>query len=370
MIDEVKGTPAAVVGSLLGLTVRDTAIWPCPACGVERRSRSDGRPPVTLRSVQGVDRWRCWTCSAAGSNLDAIAYALCGHEYRHDTDADTVRAWATGHGLLTGDENNGRTSKNSRSARFVPPKPEPPPRPDRREVVRMWRSAWRFDRSTPWYSDGPSKADAMALDWLERRNANEDAARRFWPLDDLGALDVARLLPPAVEYDWPDWWPHNRRHRDAYRLACLAFEANGAIGSIHARAVRDDQTGSSKTRWPAAGPGSAAGLIMAGPRGARLLRQKGDAVDAVFILEGITDLIAAELVCSREGLTGVVCLAGAAGSWGAFGAIQWPDEIRRGAPVYVRTDPDETGDKYAEQIARALWRPRPLNLQRLPWDRE
>ena len=363
MIDAIKAASPDVVAASLGIPINGASLLACPACGAEQRSRTDRRAPVSMRTTAGAVRWRCWACNARGSLLDVAAFALCGGEYDHGKHADTVRAWATRAGIIDGTTD---TPAARPFRRKTPPLPPPPPRPDRREIVRLWRSSAPFGKPTPWVRK--HRADAVALDWLKARNTSErDQRRRFWPVDDLGAIDVVRLLPPAREYDWPDFWPFNRKTPDCYRLACLAFESNGAIGSIHARSVRDDKTGRSKTRWPASGPGSAGGLILAGPRGVRLLRGDTAPIDGVVIVEGITDLVAAALVFYRTGRN-LIALGGVAGSLQAFSSVDWPRTVRDGAPVYIAVDDDDAGNGYAAELSRALYRHKKLNLIRRPWE--
>jgi len=209
------------------------------------------------------------------------------------------------------------------------------------------------------------------VDWLRQRNQGEaDPDRQLWrepppemenrsPLAELGGLDVVRVLPPSRRFDWPGWW--RVHHQNRWRVACLAYEPSGLVSSIHARSVIDDGR-ESKTRWPSAGPGSASGLILAGAHGAAWLRGRTEH-RILWILEGITDLIAAELVCLREGLTEIVCLSGAAGGFGSFGLI---GHLSRLDSVYVRTDDDEAGNRYAEKLAQVI--PREVRMYRLPWD--
>jgi 5S rRNA maturation endonuclease (ribonuclease M5) len=69
----------------------------------------------------------------------------------------------------------------------------------------------------------------------------------------------------------------------------------------------------------------------------------------VVIAEGITDYLAAAQFASRDG-PGTAVLGGISGSFGALAQTAIPET----ATVYAWTDPDEAGDRYAAEIARAL----------------
>jgi len=82
----------------------------------------------------------------------------------------------------------------------------------------------------------------------------------------LSALDVARVLPDPKGYRWPTWWPGWRDTWAPYRLTVRAYEPDGTLAGLHARAVlpledmrpldltrtKSDGTEepSPKTRWP------------------------------------------------------------------------------------------------------------------------
>jgi len=170
---------------------------------------------------------------------------------------------------------------------------------------------------------------------------------------DVGHLDVARCIAPPP---WPSWW---RPSWSAYSLIAPAFEPNGQLASIHGRAaadVGDDP----KTRWPAGH--TAGGLLFADVAGRAVL--KGTPMlllHGVLIVEGMTDTIAASIwaarrVCRRGERVAVLGIT--SGATAALASVDF-----RGRPVYVATDPDGAGERYAEEIAKSL--PAGVRLKRV-----
>lgn len=316
----------------VGMTKAGGRWGPCPVCGAERasRDRSDRRGPVAVWSVAGVEHWKCHAagCDAGGIGAPSLvaAYLFRAVLVKGDPRWREVFAWLRGE--------SPRMAPLPTTRREAPPTT---PRPPVAALTALWGTSVRVSRSMP---------SLAAAAFLERR--------RF-PVDAAGELAGLRELP--TEYAWPEWWPSG--WASAYRLALPAFEPDGTFASLHGRSVGDVRP---KTRWPRMGSGSATGLLLADWAGVKLLR--GDAallaeLRGVVVVEGFTDLLRTSLAVARVRRP-LAVLGAASGGFPALARVRIP----AGLPVYVGTDADATGDKYARDIANAL-DPRPVRRLRI-----
>jgi hypothetical protein len=146
-------------------------------------------------------------------------------------------------------------------------------------------------------------------------------------------------------YDYPAWWPYGAR---PFRLVVSMVDAHGALQSMHARATEDTDRG--KTRWPF--ECRASGLLFADPAGARPMLRGADCsewVARVVIVEGITDYLAAASRLDRGPDRGTAVLGACSGGFAALGAARLPR-----VPIYVATDSDTAGQRYAAEVEMAL----------------
>lgn len=162
--------------------------------------------------------------------------------------------------------------------------------------------------------------------------------RRRLSLPDLSKLDLVRVAP--LKYAWPSWWPET--WAKSWRIVTRAYEADGKLASLHARAIDD---ASPKTRWPF--NCRADGLIFGDAAGVALLRGDARAFDRVLVVEGLTDMIAASLwAVGRR----VAVISVTSGSSAALMHVRWPS----GVPVVVATDHDDAGNRYAAAVEAAV----------------
>lgn len=328
-IEEVRARGVRQVAAALGLAVKDgpSPTFPCPACGADRRGRSDGRGAAGLRR-DGLG-WACHRCDAHGDAVTLAALVATGEPKPRSWAA--VRQACADAGLCAPDPRCNAPAR-ARAPRLPPPPPRvetPPQRPPAAEVAALWEACVGVDRTLA----HPDPADLQASSFLARRG--------FFPMA-VAALDVARLLPLPEAFPFPAWWP--ARWARTWRLVVPAYEADGTLAGIHARRTDGDEA--PKTRWPFGV--EARGLLMADPPGRAFLR--GELVPpAVIVAEGLTDLIAFALWAARTGRAGPV-LAVTSGGAAGLAAVRWP----AGVPCYVPTDPDKTGDKYAAEVRAAL----------------
>lgn len=404
------------MAAAVGMRPGTRGYTPCPACNAERRGGEDRRAPVGVTADgQG---WSCFPCGAKGDAIDLVAQRIAGKRMADlpaDRQGD-VRAWCARAGWCEpatplpplspvgrvavelfgklppkGDPRwraAGRELRRREAAGEVipePPAPEPrepsppvelrpmatpsgpengapnaaekpaPEPPPLEEVAALWAACRPVN--------GPGCA-AVAGDWLrEVRGVDVDA---------LAALDAVRVLPR--EHPWPRWLPLVGMERAAwlalYRLAAPMYDAAGELRALRFRAVDrvrepDPAADPPRLRWRAlpvqrkalAPIGSRlAGLVLADPWGLALLRG-GREVEgvpwdgSVLVAEGEIDLWAATTNAARIREAGTFAgFAVVAGSWTPELAARIPD----GARVTIATDPDSTGDKYAETVRATL----------------
>jgi hypothetical protein len=229
-----------------------------------------------------------------------------------------------------------------------PPPPAPAPRaplvrPPRAELDALWASS-----ESPATTGGPCSEDDMNV-------CRFFARRRLWP-PTIAALGCCRVLP--LEFPPLPWWPASWAR--AWRLAVLAFESDGTPAALHARAVTD---ATPKSRWPYGGRDRAyafSRLLFADAGGQALLRgERPPRCEAVVLVEGITDFLAAAAAFLESGAPYAV-LGATAGGFGALSDVRLPPDL----PVVIATDHDGAGERYATEIRGALprakihrWRP-------------
>lgn len=291
----------------------------CPYCG-ERKAHCappvGGRPPMVfcnrrlkcdLGAREGVPLFTL-LAERRGGSAEAIA---------------TLRALA------------------GRPARSVAPAPPPPrARPPLAEVAALWNASDPVCRAT-FGAEPAADAGAEAAWALLRAKGSEPG--------DVAAFDLARLLPPPGAFPHPRWWPES--WATEWCIAVPAYEPDGTLASIHARAAHADAE--PKTRWPL-GCG-AAGLLFAGEHGRAFLRGDEELrreLSGVLIVEGLTDFLRASLWAleMRSRSTCLAVLGVAAGGAQAFAHVRWP----AGLPCIVATDADRAGDTYAAAVQSAL----------------
>lgn len=299
---------------------------PCPACGRERR---DHRGAVGVRRDQRG--WRCFCCGVGGFPLDYAAWKQEGGAYlRLSREArGRVQAWAASTGMM--------------EAAPVRLEPIPLMRPPSAQVEALWADCLPV---TSCLLDGEIP-DLDAEAFLRRRG--------LLPLlGQIAAADLARLTPPRSYARWPEWWPAGRAR--LWRLIVRAFEPDGRLGSLHARAIVDlpPRDGKKPIRqlWPRRAQGltlDAAGLFFADPAAQDLLAGRHTRVSRVLICEGLTDWLSASAHARR--ISNIAVLGGVSGSFPALARVRWPSPMPE---VFVSMDADEAGERYLGQIREAL----------------
>lgn len=302
----------AVVAAMPGVDVRRRGFGPCPWCAATTRSSKDKRPPVMWH--KNGETCKCVYCGVYGGGLWVAAGLVFGRGPRTGDNWRPVRDWLASVSLVEVDD-----ASTIRPHRMVAPRPSPvvvedlqPPPVE--EVEAFLRE----------HARRPETVRSVAS-YLNDRSIPIDAP-------------CAALVLTMEE--WPEWWPWGTE----YPLAVGGYDGHGKLRSVHARAIREDVKG--KTRWP---KGYAAGWLFLDPWKARpMLEGKDTEVERVVVVEGLTDYLAVAGYARHD--TRLAVIGGTAGSWRHLGDARLPTHCT----VYIATDNDPTGDKYAAEIASVL----------------
>ena len=296
----------------------------CPVHG-------DRSPSCSVQNRSGALLWNCHGCGAGGDVLGLVA-AVRGLSVRRDFRAVLLEAARIGGLWQIVDEISGRAPAAERPAPPpARPEPSPPadrPWPDLQEVEALWGAC------------RPVSDDAEVAAYLRGRGIDPAG------VDGRG---IGRVLPSRGAL--PRWAAYRgsddaaRPWRDlGYRLIVPMFDAGGALRSVRAWRVRD---GEGPKRLPPSGH-KASELVMAETFGLAMLRGER-APETVVVVEGEPDFLAR---CQVTRAPSVAVLGIVSGSWTSKFAERIPIGIR----VYVRTDNDKAGDRYAAEVEASLRR--------------
>jgi hypothetical protein len=202
------------------------------------------------------------------------------------------------------------------------PKPLPPPEPPREypavaEVRDLWERAL------------PVTEDVATSGYLVRRRLDPE-------------LVHARRLARVLRSPLPAWGVYGRRSwlETGHRMVCRVFDAWGRFRSVRVCRVTDGDT---PKRLPPKDC-RAAELVLANRAAWAMLR--GDNPGRILIAEGESDWMTLATVHAED----VPVLGIGSGSWTSDFAAAIP----RNADVYIYTDPDPAGDRYAAKIIESL----------------
>ena len=214
-----------------------------------------------------------------------------------------------------------------------PPDQGPHPRPPRAEVDALWRGCVQV-------VDDPEVADYLAS--------------RAIPPGRVELYDLAHAIPAGARV--PKWArcrgvPWSAHHR----IVVQVLGATGTVESLHARAVGElpEGLGLEKGLWPAAGPRSARGLVMADGWARQLLatgRHPDGWSGELVVAEGVPDWLSWCVTYSDADESAPAVLGLTAGNWTAEVAARVPDGTR----VILATHHDGAGEKYAVTVAATL----------------
>lgn len=302
----------------------------CPAHGERTPSCSVSRGP------DGTLRVKCFACDFAGDVFDLLAVVERLDQVR-DFPELLHRAAELAHVELERDATRppmkmARAKTPPTVARAAPTRPYPP--------ADEIGAFWALCRAT---TEDPD----VGL-WLEGRGLSPAAIARY---DVARALPATASMPPWASYRGdpekrpkPEPWPAL-----GYRLIVPLYDAGGVIRSVRARAITP--TDGPKALPPAGY--AAKGLVMADPLASMMLALGSwpeHAEKRVVISEGEPDFLTWASRGTGARTLAVLGLAGS-GLW----TKEIADRIPDGSTVILRTDQDDAGDRYAEQITATLW---------------
>lgn len=339
---QVKAWPVAEVAARFGRPVQrkgPDVSFPCPACGKERR-HTKGTDQRAAAKVVNEGGWWCEPCDAGGDAVSLAAACVTGRLKPASPDGwREVRRECAALGLCEADP---RDTTAPTGRKYEPPPPElrtkqtparaPAPAT---EVRRLWDASERLGALPVWdgwEEDGSWCGDARAF----------LTARGLSPAR-LAALDVARILPPAAHHAWPGWWP--AWWSTSWRLAVPLYGLGAELVGLQARAIDGADP---KTRNPK--DVSMGGGFFADASGLEVLRGTWGG-GAVVLVEGLTDFLsAAQLAADLEPNRRPAVLGLVAGSAQALATMKLEASCR----LVVMSDNDATGEKYFEQVKKAL----------------
>jgi hypothetical protein len=337
--DAAKRIQVREVAEGLGLTVRRKFGVVGFTCPIHNEDHSDGKP--SGRIVHGGNGWRCWSCDEGGDALTLAAIVLTGS--RKPPTWDPVRAWFASRGWCAPQDDR----------QWVPPAPIPRPAPvvvrevsrlPGSEVAELWGAAWFVD------------TEQRARRWMHARGLDAGACG-----------DIVRSLPSSAGV--PSWATClGEAWSNGHTLLLPAYDAQGELVGLRARWTGAEWDGE---RWrEVSAPG---GRKEVNPRGSGVLRATVYADETGrAVLQGESPEGWSGKVIVVEGgptwLRYAIAARKTAGEWPAVLGVwsgAWPDDaegdkiassLTHAAGVYVATDSDDAGDKYATAIGNTLAR--------------
>lgn len=306
VLRELGSRPIAEVAAALGMTPGRRGSWgPCPACRADRRGSE--RPPRGPLGVSPSGKgWHCWVCHAKGDGGSLASLALVGVAHPDAEQVREVEAWAETHGLCLP-----RGAPRS-SAPATPYRPPPPPAPEPPPSYPPPHLIDDVRRTHP--ADTRCVVEVVA--WQRSRGLGDMS---LWARARITARSVRALVPAG------------------YPLVVPLCDAAGETRSVHCRRADEERP---KTRSPAGF--DVRGLFFADSVALAMLRGTPPGAGLAVVVEGVTDYLRACQIAPPD----VAVLGGISGSFVAIGALACLP-----ADVWVLTDADEAGDRYAEQVA-------------------
>lgn len=336
-----RQTTVEDVAARLGVDGSARRGFPCPACGADRRGRDDNRGAVGVS--RGGLRWQCYRCQVYGDALEYVSRKLWGRSFRDDGPnlAPRLADWFANSLAFA-----------PMASRARPTREQVCIRPPANEVAELWAAC------RPAGSFCSGKSSQLDQQFLLERGV-------FHLRHVMQEHDLVRFAPLPGSSPSFIWWPSSRFR--CWRLMTRAFEADGALASLHARSVVVFAGGAPKTLWPGASDVddhqrySASKLLFACQLGRRILGGEPVAqLKAVLVCEGITDWFAAAALfgadrewhrANGDDVPDVAVFGACSGGFQALAAVKWPTEQFE---VWIATDQDAAGDRYAGAIVSAF----------------
>jgi len=349
-IDQFRDSSVVEVAVRLGYEPRrhtSSHSTKCPACGAVLRHKKsrDRRGAVGIPHANPAG-WRCFQASCGGDAIDFVAFHVGGRRFRDlgDEDKREVQEWFCG-------------PLSTQAGRFHHPGTRSAALPPPSSLPVAWENAStvyppRDEVETFWDGCRPVWQDCDAMAYLESRQIHD--ARR------LAEHDCVRVLPwdatcPA--------WAHcgERAWADSgHRLIVPLYDWQGRMRSVIGRSLERQP----RVKSSGAKGFQRRGLVMAGTYGLEMLRVGPMAhmhrleqfrlsvyEGEVSFLRGISQ---APYDCVIEEDYRPAAFRGALGIFSGSFTRDVASRVPSGSVVVLRTDDDEPGRKYAEQIQASI----------------
>ena len=331
-VDDLRKRKVTEVLSAFGVELMRTGTFPCPSCGVEFRGSSDRRGAAGMRG----DRlgWHCHRCKTTGGSIELASFLILGRKPERGDWKEFGRQLSE-RGLINGDyEAQDRSGPKRIRPRIAVDDEQSILRPPADEL----RAVWTASR--------PVTQDSEVSDWMVSRGINPANIERE---------NVARALPEGLqEFPWMSRVTAYRR-----RAVLPVWDATGRCVSLKFRAIKD--VDGPKCVSPSGAYDKRTGgksytvrnSVLASRIGSQILGRKADVSPrwdgSVMICEGEPDFLTLVDKGSERDKESAIF-----GIWSGAWCKSIADRIPVGTKVIIRTDRDETGDRYAMQIAKTL----------------
>ena len=302
-----------------GHTLKKKRFKDCPACGASR-TKKDSRPPV---GVVGVDRWHCNSCQTEGNKFDLISYYLHGC---CASDLDDFRVLKTYVNAVE------TSPKKAKPIEVIPP-PEYPPIDEVNYVLKRGVKFLRDVNTTTKLSE------FLKTRGLDKMKIPCGLANPYWGgWDDLSEVQ-------ASNNKMTRWFP-----RLWAREYGLVFPLVDHLGRIRSLLGRTWYKTTRKTTVPISY--TTKGLLLANHKAREWMKTK-EFQREVLICEGEMDYATA---CQEwDGLV----IGVRSGSIDVCSLLPWAE----GMNVYISTDNDLVGDKYARKLSSLVGKAEPLRVK-------
>jgi hypothetical protein len=324
--------------SRLGL-IGGKGSWKRNAGGVLIRcpSHDENSPSCSVRrGPDGTLAVICFGCGFTGDALTLIA-AVNKLDLKSDfrsvlrVAAEISGQWQIVDELDRRDRAAGTERPAPRPRAPIPPPPPEPERtyPDSKSVDRLWNEAI-----------APHE-DAEAAAWCTKRGLDAELLAE----DELSrVISVANWLPSWARYRG-DAAAASTWVQSGHRLIVPMFDRLGERRSVRATRIADGNGHDAPKRLPPSGM-KATDLVMACPIALAMLRGTAKPSELV-IVEGEPDFLTwatrrTQVVTGRIGIVN--------GSW----SFEFAKRVPPGTKVWIRTDHDQAGNRYAEELTKTL----------------
>ena len=312
--DNIKSYTISAAANTIGMQINKNRAGPCPACGEKTSGKNDSRKPVKILGADTI--WLCNACHFKGNIFDLISFHMHGCKAGDLEEFSVLREFISYEPMM----------------RSYEPEPvEEPKYPPFEEIKRFVLS------STP----VAACTDAKINRWLLQRGLDKSKI-------------PAVIIDPLHEPGWmtevttsrgnpSPWWP--RPWRTQYPILIPLFDYKANLRSVVGR------TTMTKRRKSTVPIGYTTRNLFNATKAARKFMQNIDIPEKIWITEGEMDYLT--IAQYGEAAIGI-----RSGSIQDIGLLRWKNH----QTVYIATDNDQAGDRYAEQVAETVYPAKPARI--------